>query len=162
MGYLKNDEIERIIGVFKENQGQNYKPQTRENYLGKIDRNYVTEHLSDEINNQYEQLERDLATLNSIRQLKNGEIPLRDWLKEAERRFKTLPQSDIFKDLLEKVAPDKYEESFTDGNSARTSGSQERERKNPNISNVKNEVSFGNAKISGSPIIIGSKIGDKD
>lgn len=100
--YLSADERAALRDAFIE-AGVTYDPPTRAGLLDGVNRLYIVKFLPMVGNDPYQQLASDLRNLSRVKQLTDGTVPLAQWLRNAAREFRTLPQRQVFEDALAKV-----------------------------------------------------------
>jgi V8-like Glu-specific endopeptidase len=100
--YLSADERSDLREAFVD-AGVVYDQLTRAMLLDGVNPQYVNKFLRIVGADPYAQLGADLLRMNRDERLIDGTIPLAQWLRNAVREFKVLPQRGLFEDALKKV-----------------------------------------------------------
>lgn len=100
--YLSADERAGLEDAFVE-AGVVYDANTRANLLDGVNRQYVVQFLRIVGADPFDQLVADLLKMNRVERLMDGTVPLAQWLRNAARQFRVLPQRVLFEDALKKV-----------------------------------------------------------
>ena len=100
--YLSANERADLVDAFID-AGVVYDLPTRDGLLDGVNRQYVVKFLNIVSADPYKQLAADLRKLSLAQRLTDGSVPLAQWLRNAAREFRTLPQRQLFEDALAKV-----------------------------------------------------------
>lgn len=100
--YLSTDERNSLQDAFVEG-GVTYDALTRDTLLDGLNREFVVRFLRVVGADPYTQLGSDLLIMNRVERLTDGTVPLAQWLRNAARQFRVLPQRGLFEDALKKV-----------------------------------------------------------
>lgn len=100
--YLSADDRAAIRDAF-DNAGVRYDGPTRDTLLDGINSEYVNKFLRIVGFDPRAQLANDLRALSRAERLTDGTVPLAQWLRNAAREFRPLPERKVFEDAIEKV-----------------------------------------------------------
>jgi endonuclease G, mitochondrial len=100
--YLSVDERAALEQAFLD-AGMQYDRPVRERLLDGVTRQFIGNFLPLVGFDPNEQLAADLRVMNRVERLTDGTVPLGQWLRNAARRFRSLPQQALFETALARV-----------------------------------------------------------
>ena len=101
--YLTIAEQDAILDAFI-NAGISYDNVTRQSLLRGVNRTFVFQFMPIVGPNPTTQLTGDIMRMSGIERLNDNSVPLIQWLQNAARMFKVLPEGIFFEQLLNKVS----------------------------------------------------------
>jgi hypothetical protein len=101
--YLTADERADLAQAFWD-ANVSYDAPTRATFLDGVNRQFVQLFLPVVGADPYNQLMSDLRIMSQTERLTDGTVPLSQWLRNANRRFRVLPQGELFEKAIAKVA----------------------------------------------------------
>jgi len=101
--HLSAEDRNRIIDALLE-ADLSYSKVTRERFLDGINRRYIYDRLDEIYDKPGDQLFVDLTKLSRARRLHDGTVPVEQWLRNGVRLLRTLPQREVFEEILDRIA----------------------------------------------------------